>query len=192
MLVILVAVFLAYNANNGLPFVSTYDLKVRVPNAQALVKGNEVRIGGARVGTVRKVVPVQLENGDVAAELDATLGAAPFAACVLAPAFPFQGRITRGGRQHVRGADGAWTPLAVGLAAELAALGQALLGDGGDDKTPTDAVLDGEIVALDPQGRANFSRLQQRINLTGDAEIASARGAPIRSLSREDSRLPTG
>ena len=34
-LVILVAVFLAYNANNGLPFVSTYDLKAKVPNAQA-------------------------------------------------------------------------------------------------------------------------------------------------------------
>lgn len=58
---------------------------------------------------------------------------------------------------------------------ELAALGQALHGDGGGDKAPMDAVLDGEIVALDPQGRANFSHLQQRINLTGDAEIAHAR-----------------
>ena len=45
-LVVIVAVFLAYNANNGLPFVSTYNLKARVPNADALVKGNEVRIGG--------------------------------------------------------------------------------------------------------------------------------------------------
>jgi ABC-type transporter Mla subunit MlaD len=69
-LVVIVAVFLAYNANNGLPFVSTYDLKARVPNANALVKGNEVRIGGSRVGVVREVVPVQLENGGVAAELD--------------------------------------------------------------------------------------------------------------------------
>ena len=61
-LVILVAVFLAYNANNGLPFVSTYDLKARVPNAQALVKGNEVRIGGARVGVVKAVKPIELKN----------------------------------------------------------------------------------------------------------------------------------
>jgi ABC-type transporter Mla subunit MlaD len=68
-LVVIVAVFLAYNANNGLPFVSTYDLKARVPNATALVKGNEVRIGGSRVGVVREVVPVQLDNGGVAAEL---------------------------------------------------------------------------------------------------------------------------
>ena len=72
-LVVIVAVFLAYNANNGLPFVSTYDLKARVPNADALVKGNEVRIGGVRVGTVRSVVPVQLENGKVAAELELRL-----------------------------------------------------------------------------------------------------------------------
>jgi len=72
-LVLLVAVFLAYNANNGLPFVSTYNLTARVPNADAIVKGNEVRIGGARVGIVRGVAPVQLENGDVVAELDLRL-----------------------------------------------------------------------------------------------------------------------
>jgi len=72
-LVVIVAVFLAYNANNGLPFVSTYNLKARVPNADALVKGNEVRIGGVRVGVVKKVVPVQLANGAVAAELSLSL-----------------------------------------------------------------------------------------------------------------------
>ena len=72
-LVIIVAVFLAYNANNGLPFVSTYNLKARVPNADALVKGNEVRIGGVRVGVVKKVVPVQLGDGKVAAELTLSL-----------------------------------------------------------------------------------------------------------------------
>jgi virulence factor Mce-like protein len=72
-LVVIVAVFLAYNANNGLPFVSTYNLKARVPNADALVKGNEVRIGGVRVGIVKSVVPVQLGNGEVAAELTLSL-----------------------------------------------------------------------------------------------------------------------
>ena len=72
-LVVIVAVFLAYNANNGLPFVTTYDLQARVPNANALVKNNEVRVGGVRVGVVREVVPVQLENGNAAAELTLTL-----------------------------------------------------------------------------------------------------------------------
>lgn len=72
-LVVIVAVFLAYNANNGLPFVSTYNLKARVPNANALVKGNEVRIGGSRVGVIKSVKPVQIGNGAVAAELDLSL-----------------------------------------------------------------------------------------------------------------------
>ncbi len=72
-LVVIVAVFLAYNANNGLPFVSTYNLKARVPNATALVKGNEVRIGGSRVGVIKSVKPVQIGNGGVAAELDLSL-----------------------------------------------------------------------------------------------------------------------
>ena len=72
-LIVIVAVFLAYNANNGLPFVPTYDLKARVPNADALVKGNEVRIGGSRVGVIRTVQPVQLDDGGVVAELDLKL-----------------------------------------------------------------------------------------------------------------------
>ncbi len=72
-LIIIVAVFLAYNANNGLPFVSTYNLTAEVPNADALVKGNEIRIGGTRVGVVKSVVPIQLENGKVAAKLDLSL-----------------------------------------------------------------------------------------------------------------------
>jgi virulence factor Mce-like protein len=72
-LVVIVAVFLAYNANNGLPFVSTYNLKAKVPNADALVKGNEVRIGGVRVGIVKTVVPVQEADGKVSAELSLSL-----------------------------------------------------------------------------------------------------------------------
>lgn len=72
-LVLVVAVFLAYNANNGLPFVSTYDLKARVPNATALVQGNEVRIGGSRVGVIKEVKPVQIGNGRIAAELSLSL-----------------------------------------------------------------------------------------------------------------------
>jgi ABC-type transporter Mla subunit MlaD len=74
-LVVIIAVFLAYNANNGLPFVSTYDLKARVPNANALVKGNEVRIGGSRVGVVKSVTPVEAPEGSgrYAAELKLSL-----------------------------------------------------------------------------------------------------------------------
>ena len=51
----LVAVFIAYNANAGLPFVPTYDLKVKVPNASKLVVGNDVRAGGFRIGAVDRI-----------------------------------------------------------------------------------------------------------------------------------------
>ena len=63
LLVALVAVYLSYNANSGLPFVPTYDLKADVPNSANLVRGNDVRIGGARVGTVSKITPVPSASG---------------------------------------------------------------------------------------------------------------------------------
>ena len=68
-LVVIVAVFLAYNANNGLPFVPTYDLKAEVPNAANLVSGNEVRIGGSRVGVINEIAPRRNPDGTVTAML---------------------------------------------------------------------------------------------------------------------------
>jgi virulence factor Mce-like protein len=73
LLVVVVAVFLAYNANSGLPFVPTYELKVETPNAQRLVKGNEVREGGFRIGQVTQIDPVRMENGKMGAELTLAL-----------------------------------------------------------------------------------------------------------------------
>jgi ABC-type transporter Mla subunit MlaD len=57
-LVVIVAVFLAYNANNGLPFVPVYRVSVEVPNAARLGNNNEIRIGGTRVGIVESIEPV--------------------------------------------------------------------------------------------------------------------------------------
>jgi len=54
-MVAIVAVFISYQANNGLPFVPTYQLKAEVPNGAKLVKGNEVRAGGFRVGIVKDI-----------------------------------------------------------------------------------------------------------------------------------------
>jgi ABC-type transporter Mla subunit MlaD len=58
-----VAVFLSYNANNGLPFVPTYDLTVQVPDAAGLVRGNEVRIGGKRVGVIERIRAASAREG---------------------------------------------------------------------------------------------------------------------------------
>lgn len=65
-LVSIVAVILAYNANSGLPFVPTYQVNVTVPNASLLVPGNEVRVGGFRVGIVETLTPktVRDDQGD--------------------------------------------------------------------------------------------------------------------------------
>ena len=68
-LVVVVAVFLAYNANSGLPFVPTTELKVRLANGANLVKGNDVRSGGTRIGLVTEMEAVRLANGDTGAEL---------------------------------------------------------------------------------------------------------------------------
>ena len=72
-LVILVAVFLSYNANKGLPFVPTYQVDAEMPSAAQLVVGNDVKIGGSRVGAVTAIHPKQLDNGRVIAVLTLTL-----------------------------------------------------------------------------------------------------------------------
>jgi virulence factor Mce-like protein len=68
-LVTIVAVFLSYNATSGLPFVPTYDLKANLPNAAQLVRGFEVRIGGARVGLISEIEPRRREDGSTYARV---------------------------------------------------------------------------------------------------------------------------
>jgi len=68
-IVIVVAIFLAYNANNGLPFVPTRELRVDIRSASDLVRGNDVRIGGFRIGAVSKIDPIVLPNGRAGARL---------------------------------------------------------------------------------------------------------------------------
>jgi virulence factor Mce-like protein len=68
-LAVMVAVFLAYNANTGLPFVPTRQLLVQLPDGSNLVAGNDVREGGFRIGLISSLKPVELDNGQVGAEL---------------------------------------------------------------------------------------------------------------------------
>lgn len=67
-LIVIVAVFLAYNANQGLPFVPVYRVSVEVPNAARLVHQNEVRIGGHRVGAVESIEPIRVSESTVSEE----------------------------------------------------------------------------------------------------------------------------
>jgi virulence factor Mce-like protein len=68
-LVTVVAVFLSYNANQGLPFVPTAQLNVEIRSGANLVEGNEVRVGGTRVGVIEKISIRRLPDGTMGAEL---------------------------------------------------------------------------------------------------------------------------
>jgi virulence factor Mce-like protein len=80
-LVVIVAVFLSYNANQGLPFVPTYQLEAELPDGANLVVGNDVKIGGTRVGSVSSLQPKTLPDGRVIAvaglKLDKDAGPLP-------------------------------------------------------------------------------------------------------------------
>ena len=80
-LVALVGVFLAYNANQGLPFVPTRELKVDIANGSELVAGNDVREGGYLIGMVSALKPVTMENGQTGrssrSKLDKAYGNVP-------------------------------------------------------------------------------------------------------------------
>lgn len=58
-LIAVVAVYLSYNANNGLPFTPTYDINVQLPNASGVQAGNQVKIAGTRVGMVGSLSPYE-------------------------------------------------------------------------------------------------------------------------------------
>lgn len=58
-LIVVVAVYISYNANNGLPFTPTYNIKVELPESSGLQPGNEVRLSGKRIGVVSGLVPYQ-------------------------------------------------------------------------------------------------------------------------------------
>jgi virulence factor Mce-like protein len=80
-LIVVVAVYLAYNANSGLPFVPTRQINVQLGSAAQLVEGNEIREGGFRIGAVTKIRPKTLPDGRTIAvaelKLDKKVGRIP-------------------------------------------------------------------------------------------------------------------
>jgi D-threonate/D-erythronate kinase len=71
-----------------------------------------------------------LLRGPWVAELDACLRGGRWDACIVAPAFPHQGRATRGGRQFSRAVDGSWSAVGDDIPARLRARDiDAQLGD---------------------------------------------------------------
>lgn len=72
-LVMVVGVVLAFQANNGLPYVPRYTLHIEVANAEELVHGAEVHMGGTLIGTVSQVTAGRDRQGHPIAVIDAQL-----------------------------------------------------------------------------------------------------------------------
>jgi ABC-type transporter Mla subunit MlaD len=69
----IVAVALAYQANNGLPFVPKYTLHVQIADASELTHGAEVHVGGALVGLIDTISAARGSNGQPIAVLNLKL-----------------------------------------------------------------------------------------------------------------------
>jgi uncharacterized protein YgbK (DUF1537 family) len=98
------------------------------PNA-ALDSGTRERDANNAAAIVHRLAPHIASGGIAFKKIDSLLRGhtiAELAACMhdwhycaLAPAFPYQGRITKDGRQHARTADGTWHPVGEDLVAAL-------------------------------------------------------------------------
>jgi virulence factor Mce-like protein len=80
-MIIVIALFLAYTVNRGLPFVPTKQLRVQLANGANLVIGDDVREGGFRIGFVSGLTPIELPSGmagaQVTLKLTPTYGSVP-------------------------------------------------------------------------------------------------------------------
>jgi ABC-type transporter Mla subunit MlaD len=72
-LVMVIGVILAFQANNGLPLVPRYTLHIEVSNAEELTHGAEIHMGGALVGSVSSVSATRAKDGRPIAVIDAQL-----------------------------------------------------------------------------------------------------------------------
>jgi ABC-type transporter Mla subunit MlaD len=117
-LVVVVAVFLAYNANNGLPFVPSQTLFAELPDGAEVSPGVEVREGGYRIGIVDKMRAERRKDGRVVAIVRLKLdeAAAPFprdSRIVVRPRSPLALKIVQFERGSSRSTlqDGARIPI---------------------------------------------------------------------------------
>jgi uncharacterized protein YgbK (DUF1537 family) len=87
----------------------------QVRRLAVFLHGQEVEVAYKKIDS--------LLRGHEALEIDALLRELRPERCILAPAFPAQGRVTRGGRQLCRSLDGPWQAVPADLVAGLGALG---------------------------------------------------------------------
>ena len=118
-----------------------------------------------------------LLRGPWVAEVDACLRTGLWDACIVAPAFPYQGRLTREGRQYARGPDGSWSPVGESIVEQFSASGL--------DARPADpdAALQPGINVFDAEAEGDMDRIVQagrrypgRLLWCGSGGLAGALG----------------
>jgi uncharacterized protein YgbK (DUF1537 family) len=121
------------------PFDVTWPdaLPSKLPSCIAVDTGTRERDSAESVAIVDKLASTLREGsiaykkvdsllrGAWAAELGACLRTGFWTSCIMAPAFAYQGRSTRGGQQYARAQDGSWSPVGDTLLAQLASSGVA-------------------------------------------------------------------
>lgn len=140
-------------------------LPARLPPCLAIDSGTRERNPSDSVAIVERLAPLlgeaaiaykkvdSLLRGAWAAELAATLRAGPWRACIVAPAFPHQGRRTRNAQQYGLTPDGRWTAVGGNLLAQLA-------GEGIDAQTGRfDAALTDGVHVFDVESDADLARV---------------------------------
>jgi uncharacterized protein YgbK (DUF1537 family) len=110
-------------------------------------------------------------------ELGACFGRGAWRHCVVAPAFPYQGRRTQGGRQFARSANGSWSGVGGDIARELRAAGLVVA-----RANPADALADGVSIFDAAAGRSAAGP----VLWCGSGGLAGAlaRGHNVRQSSR--------
>ena len=139
------------------PLRVTWDDTAAPGESAALVSGTREATRDAAIARTRALAPAlaggklaykkvdSLLRGHVAAELAACLSAGPWRHCIVAPAFPAMGRITREGRLLVREPGASPSPARANLLAALVAEGVAArLGRPDAALEPGVTVLDAE------------------------------------------------
>ncbi|MBN8902063.1 MAG: hypothetical protein J0H57_13605, partial [Rhodospirillales bacterium] len=164
-----------------LPAIAAWDSGTRELTSDAAVATIGPHLSAlAAAGLAFKKID-SLLRGPTLAEIAACLRSGAWDGAILAPAFPFQGRITRGGVQHRHAADG-WEPVGGDLVARLQAEGvPARRGQVG--VTPAggahvfDAATDDDLQAVVATG----VRASGRVLWIGTGGLAQALAAGLRA-----------
>ena len=125
-------------------------------------------------------------RGNTLAELRACCGSGLFGTIVIAPAFPEQGRVTRGGRQFLRSLNGTWSPASGDLVSHL--MPSRLIGSRGELAGGGVAVCDAETDADLVHVAGSHAQLKQPVLWIGSAGLARALGGPIAGACRPAAR----